>query len=161
MAVFNAYEIFEIAEQIERNGGAFYRGAAERTEDEDAKRFLLELAHMEDEHENYFNALKEKFSLKGDEEFPDLDNQTLAYLHSVADDNVFVSSRACAKQIAPDATVEEVIKTAIEFEKDTVVFFASIKSLVPDDLGKEKIDALVKEEIGHIGMLLQRLKHYQ
>ena len=34
---FNADEIFEIAEQIERNGANFYRTAAENITDEDKK----------------------------------------------------------------------------------------------------------------------------
>ena len=34
---FNADEIFEIAEQIERNGAKFYRTAAESVADEDKK----------------------------------------------------------------------------------------------------------------------------
>ena len=45
---FNADDIFEMAQQMERNGGNFYRTAAENTEDAANKDFLLNLAAMED-----------------------------------------------------------------------------------------------------------------
>ena len=41
---FNADDVLEIAEQLERNGGKFYRTAAESTSDTANKEFLLELA---------------------------------------------------------------------------------------------------------------------
>ena len=40
---FNADEIFEIAEQIERNGARFYREAAGNASDADVKNMLQEL----------------------------------------------------------------------------------------------------------------------
>ena len=51
---FNADDIFEIAEQLERNGATFYRTAAGAVTDADAKGFLLKLAEMEDAHEKTF-----------------------------------------------------------------------------------------------------------
>ena len=46
---FNADDVFEMEEQMERNGGKFYRMAADSTEDSANKEFLLELAAMEDQ----------------------------------------------------------------------------------------------------------------
>ena len=51
---FNADEIFEMAEQIERNGAAFYREAAGITSDADVKEMLLSLAAMEEGHQKTF-----------------------------------------------------------------------------------------------------------
>ena len=41
---FNADEIFEMAEQLERNGAKFYRAAAESINDQNAKAFLFQTA---------------------------------------------------------------------------------------------------------------------
>ena len=41
---FNADDVFEMAEQIERNGAVFYRQAAADIKDPDAKHFLSDLA---------------------------------------------------------------------------------------------------------------------
>lgn len=161
MAVFNAHEIFEIAEQIERNGGKFYRQAASMTENEDVKRFLLKLAEMEDQHENYFSSLKEKITKDDSDSFPDIDGQTIAYLQAVASGNVFVSSNAQAGRIKGNESIEEIFEIAIGFEKDTVVYFSSVKGIVPEHLGKGKIDELIKEEIRHISILLEKLNEIQ
>jgi rubrerythrin len=158
MNAFNAYEVFEIAEQIERNGGKFYRRAAEITNDEKAKGFLNKLAEMEDSHESFFKSLKEKFSLEQDSPVPDLDNQTVAYLQAMAEGKVFSNIDDPSEKIKEDASVIEIINMAICFEKDTIVYFTTIKDLVPAEFGKEKIDALIKEEISHIGILLEEKK---
>ena len=55
---FNADDVLEMAEQLEKNGGKFYRAAAESTNDPDNKKFLLELAAMEDQHELTFKAMR-------------------------------------------------------------------------------------------------------
>ena len=59
---FNADEVFEIAEQIERNGVKFYKSAAEKIQDEDKKKLLNDLAEMEVEHEQTFKALRSQLS---------------------------------------------------------------------------------------------------
>ena len=59
---FNADEILEIAEQIERNGAKFYRLAAEKVEDIDMKRMLLKLAVEEDQHKQTFEEMKKSLS---------------------------------------------------------------------------------------------------
>ena len=38
---FTADDIFEMAEQLERNGAQFYRNAAENTDDPEANAFLI------------------------------------------------------------------------------------------------------------------------
>ena len=57
---FNADNVFEMAEQIERNGALFYRQAANDVADPDAKQFLLDLAAMEDDHEKTFAVMRKK-----------------------------------------------------------------------------------------------------
>ena len=59
---FNADDVLEIAEQLERNGGKFYRTAAESTSDTANKEFLLELAAMEDQHEVTFKDIRAELS---------------------------------------------------------------------------------------------------
>ena len=61
MIGFNADEIFEMAEQIERNGAKFYRKAAEPTAGEN-RDVLLRLAAMEDDHEKTFAAMRAELS---------------------------------------------------------------------------------------------------
>ncbi|MCG2755850.1 MAG: hypothetical protein L6247_09860 [Desulfobacteraceae bacterium] len=87
---FNADEIFEMAEQIERNGASFYRRSAESITEPSEKKLLLDLAAMEDEHEKTFADLraglseKEKFTTLFDPE-----GETALYLSALAETRVF------------------------------------------------------------------------
>ena len=87
---FNVDEIFEMAEQVERNGAKFYRGAAENMDDADAKTLLNEFAVMEDEHEKTFAALRAelKDTDKQSTVF-DPEGESALYLRALADTRVF------------------------------------------------------------------------
>jgi rubrerythrin len=54
---FNADEVFEMAEQIERNGAKFYRDAAENATASPSKDLLRSLSKMEEAHEKTFKAM--------------------------------------------------------------------------------------------------------
>jgi rubrerythrin len=149
---FNADDVFEVAEQLERNGAAFYRDAAGSVEDSTVKEFLLELAAMEDEHEKIFVNLRKE--LTAAEKTPtvfDPDNESALYLKALADTRVFF------KKEIDTSTVEGIFKSAITAEKDSIVFYLGMKDLVPGALGKDRMDAIIKEEMGHIKVLSQKL----
>jgi len=149
---FNADDIFEIAEQLERNGAAFYRDAAGVVDDSTVKEFLLEFAAMEDEHEKTFKALREE--LTAAEKTPtvfDPNNESALYLKALADTRVFF------KKEIDTSTVEGIFKSAITAEKDSIVFYLGMKDLVPEAFGKDKMDAIIREEMGHIKVLSQKL----
>jgi rubrerythrin len=38
-------------------------------------------------------------------------------------------------------------------EKDSIVFYLGMKELVPERLGKNRIDGIIKEEMGHLASL--------
>jgi len=149
---FNADDIFEIAEQLERNGAAFYRDAAGSVDDSSVKEFLLEFAGMEDEHEKTFIALRKELTTA--EKTPtvfDPNNESALYLKALADTRVFF------KKEIDISTVEGIFKSAITAEKDSIVFYLGMKELVPGALGKDRMDAIIKEEMGHIKILSQKL----
>lgn len=149
---FNADEIFEIAEQIERNGARFYRKAAENITDEDKKKFLIHLAEMEDKHEQTFKSMRSQLSQ--DEKITttfDPEGESEKYLRALADTRVFYE-----KEIDTNS-LEEIFKTAITAEKDSIVFYLGMKDVVPEHLGKQKLDGIIKEEMGHIKLLSNEL----
>ncbi|GAB6096585.1 ferritin family protein [Desulfatiferula olefinivorans] len=152
---FNADEIFEMAEQIERNGAAFYRKAAERVSGEE-KDFLIELAKMEDDHEVTFKSLRKDLLPQEKEATTfDPDGEAPQYLKALADTRVFFE-----KELDPTNMVD-ILKAAIGAEKDSIVFYLGMKELVPGKLGKDKIDNIIKEEMGHIKLLSRRLIAYR
>ena len=149
---FNANDIFEIAVKIEQNGAKFYRDAAKKLDDEKNKQFLLGLAAMEDDYEATFVGMQKE--LKGDETAPtffDPENENALYLKALADARVF------AKKEEPANDFKTILHSAVQAEKDSIVFYLGIKELVPEKAGKSKIDAIIKEEMGHIKLLVKKL----
>ena len=156
--VFNMDEVFELAEQIERNGGKFYRKAAESSRNENASSLLLSLAVMEDEHEATFKAMRAEVS--ADEKAPtiyDPEGQSVAYLKAMASGHVFDVSSDPSDKLTGGETLKEILAIAITAEKDSIVFYLGIKDVVPEKLGKDQMDGIIKEEMGHITLLTNKI----
>ena len=149
---FNADEIFEMAEQMERNGESFYKKAAGSVQDDVHRDLLLQLADMEVEHEKTFKALRKDLNAaaKSATVF-DPDGEAVLYLRALVDTRVFFE-----KQI-DISNMHEILKSAIEAEKDSIVFYLGMKEVVAQDKGKAKIDEIIKEEMGHIRLLSREL----
>ena len=149
---FNANEILQMAEQLERNGADFYRKSIEKIQDPAGKELLLSLAEMEDQHEKTFVDLRSKLtaSEKAQTVF-DPEGETVRYLKALADSKVFFE-----KTIDTDS-MEGILKEAITAEKDSILFYLGLKDAVPEALGKDKIDAVIKEEMSHINLLTREL----
>ena len=58
----NAFEIFEIAMQIEQNGSRFYNNAAEIFDDPEIRRMFFRLAEWEIKHEQIFSSMRKQLS---------------------------------------------------------------------------------------------------
>jgi rubrerythrin len=159
---FNADEIFEIAEQIEKNGARFYRDMAERFSNEAAGQLFLDLAAMEDEHEKVFISMRKDLSDKERESTVfDPEQESAQYLRALADLRVFDEKAKENFILSEELTEKEKLKRifheAINREKDSIVFYLGMKELLPEHLGKNKMDGIVKEEMAHIRLLSNRL----
>lgn len=161
-AHFNADEVFEIAEQMERNGAKFYRRAAEYAVSANTRNILLNLAEMEVEHERVFVAMREDVSRNAPDwvaKFFDVEGQHQAalYLRAIADGRVFDLRSDPTAALTGIEGPAEIFRTAIGLEKDSVIFYWGIREAVPEYLGRDKIDAIIREEIGHIAILTREL----
>ena len=149
---FNADEVFEVAEEIERIGAKFYRDAANDISDPKKKKILLDLAIMEDEHEQTFKKLRSE--LTRNEKLMttfDPNGESEDYLKSLARTRVFYQKELYTNSF------KEILKSAITAEKDSIVFYLGMKDIVPAHLGKEKLDGIIKEEMSHIRLLSKEL----
>jgi rubrerythrin len=154
MFVFGtADDVFGMAVRIEENGKAFYSGAAEKTKDPGAKKLFEDLAAMEEGHVASFKSLRSR--LAGS--FPsdaiwDPEGLAESYLQVTADTHVF-TLEAADSRLKQIKTPVEVIDVALQFEKDSVLFFLGMKDVLPDSQGKGEIDVLIQAEKEHIQML--------
>lgn len=152
---FNAEDILEMAVKIEQNGAVFYRNAAEHVTDDEQKAFLLDLAKMEDDHEETFMAMKNELK-KADTVSTtfDPDDENVLYLKALADSKVFF------KKEEPGKDLNTILSSAIQTEKDSIAFYLGMKELTPKNLGRSKIDDIIKEEMKHIRLLAGRLSDF-
>ncbi len=150
---FNANEIFEMAKQLEINGAAFYREAADSVDKEENKNFLTELAQMEDEHEKTFQEMQKELTA-GEQTLLvfDPEDENALYLKALVDTRVFLEKDKPGKEMI------EILKFAIQAEKDSIVFYLGMKEMVPEKYGKSRIDNIIKEEMGHLKLLSGKLK---
>ena len=150
---FTADDVFEMAKQLERNGAKFYQEAAQHTGNPEYKKLLQMLSDMEIEHEKIF--IKLRSELSGNEKSStvfDPQNESVLYLRALANTKVFFE-----KEI-DFSSMKSVLKAAILAEKDSIVFYLGMKEMVPEKFGKDKLDKIIKEEMGHIKILANELK---
>ena len=153
---FNADEIFEMAEQIERNGAKFYRVVADKLPE--VRQILLDLAAMEDEHEKTFADMRAQLSGREQEALVfDPEGKAQMYLRVIADGFVFDAKADPTERLKGQETAEEVLKIAIALEKDSIAFYAGLKECVPLRAGRDKVEAIIREEFGHIATLNEKL----
>ena len=154
---FNADEVFEMAEQIERNGGKFYRAAAKKFPE--VSKLLLELAAMEDKHLKTYQDMRAELSgTEIEQPVFDPDDQAQMYLRVMADGHIFNVKADPAEKLADKDTQEDVLKMAIDIERDSIAFFVGLKEAVSSKAGKDKVEGIIKEEMHHVVILNHKLQ---
>ncbi|MEE9435400.1 MAG: ferritin family protein [Candidatus Adiutricales bacterium] len=147
---FNAAEVFQIAIEIEENGKLFYDKAREKTDDDEVKAVFKSLGLAEIQHKELFASLLAKLPPSARETTVwDPDNEMDQYLKMMADMHVFRTSENLDDRLAGISSAEEALRLALEFEKDSIVFFLSMKDMTEENQGRELIGQIVKEELSH------------
>jgi rubrerythrin len=151
---FNADEVFEMAEQIERNAARFYREAAEKVSGRQPKDMFLRLAAMEDDHMRVFQEMRKDLadSEKAQTIF-DPEGETTLYLQALADSKGFEGMRSPTKKLTGRESLQELLDIAIEAEKNSVLYYVGVRGLVSERAGRDKVEAIIREEVRHVAEL--------
>ncbi len=156
---FNADEVFEMAEEIERNGALFYRQASEKASDADVKKMLQELAAMEDGHEKTFGQMRKELSDTEKEQATyDPDNEAAQYLQTLAGFHGTEGKVSPTELLTGQESMVDILKIALQAEKNSIAFYVGIKDLVPNKAGKDKIQAIIIEEMAHVSTIGAKLQ---
>ena len=156
---FNAGEVFKVAIQIEENGRKFYEESRKNIKSAEIRALFADLALQEIGHKRKFETLLAQ--LPPESTAPtvwDPQNEIDQYVKMMADDHVFVSSASVKDQIERIRDAADALKLAIEFEKDSVLFFLSFEEAVSAEKDQELIKSLVKEEQEHLRRLTSELR---
>ena len=155
--VVNAFEALEIAQQIERNGAMFYHKAAELFNKSDICNMFVELADWENKHEQVFRDMSKQLVQINKSKIPEpekkqFDPKLMACLA------VFGAGSEPPYKVTSIEKIIDVLKTAIEKEKDSIAFYEGLKDFAATSDDKNSIDDIIKEEMHHINILNQALK---
>ena len=155
----NGYEILEIAEKIERNGVKFYRRAAAICQDPKITKFFVELGQWEGRHVKLFKEMKERLA-RGKWEIVDSSSGRagVADARSLAGLAVFGLQPNPAEELTGRETRADVLRLAIEKEKDSIVYYTGLKDLVPVGKERQVIEDIIQEEMKHVRILAQSLE---
>lgn len=153
---FNADEVFEMSEEIERQGAAFYKKASGIFADPDTKKMLEILSNMEIAHEKLFKKMRSEIlsdAFKG----YDPDEMATAYIRAFTEGKVFSKTSNMSALVSNESTLSEIFKMAIEAEKNSILFYLGIKNAIPETMAKDAIDNIIREEMKHIVILSEKL----
>lgn len=150
----NIDEVYQVGVEIEKNGKAFYQAAAAATADPAVKKLCEGLAAWETRHVELFEKLRRDLPAESREggAFDPADEER-QYLRAAADDHVFRKNTDIAALVAKCQTPKALLDLAIQFEKDSVVYYSAMKQLMPACEACGTVDTLIDEELRHIGML--------
>jgi len=152
---FNADEVLAMAERIERNGQGFYLMASEIVRDAGVSALLAELGVWEKGHEALFAGMRKRLT-KEQKAATAIDpyDEVFLYLAAMADDHVFARDDLDPAMILKQGmTPEEVLDLAVKFEKESILFFLGLKRMVPERLGADEVEKVIREEIGHMAYI--------
>ncbi len=156
---FNADEVFEMGMDIERNGEAYYRRAAELATSPGLKKVFKFLMEQEINHYRIFKELRD--SLPPKSSIPtvgDPEGQEGLYLEALVQSRLFGNEREAEETAAAAGDEIEALKGAMTFEKDTILFFQVMKGMTRKDLGQDEIDMLIEEERRHVVQISEEIK---
>jgi rubrerythrin len=142
--MFSMAEIIDLAIQIEKNGERIYRKALEKMSDPSLASLLQHLADEEVEHAKWFSEMKA--TIKETTDDPSLAEKGNSILRGVLGGEAFSLGDADFSKIDG---VQGLLKLAIEFEKDTVLFYEMLGSFIEDKKTLDQLNAIIEEENRH------------
>src|SRR4030042_1330070 len=145
---FNADEVVEMAENIERDAAKFYRQAVKVASDKKTKQLFLDLAKMEDKHLATFQEMRKELGEGEKEETVfDPDNEAAMYLQTMAQGHGWEGKKSLTEGLTGKENIEDILKIALKAEHNSVAFYSGLKELVPPRAGREKVEAIIREEL--------------
>ena len=151
--MFTLSEIIDLAIRIERNGENTYRKAQNEVPNSELASMLQELADDEAEHEKWFAKLRDDMNVETED--PKLEEMGRDIFLGVMGDQSFSLQDANFLKINE---VKDLLSIAIEFEKDTVLFYEMLLSFVDDEETKDGLKTIITEENEHIRKLQEFLE---
>ena len=79
------------------------------------------------------------------------------YLQEMADTKGYEGKRAPDLKLTGNESMRELLEIAIGAEKNSVLYYVGLRELVPVKAGRDKIEAIIREEVRHVADLRRQL----
>jgi rubrerythrin len=155
---FSGSELLEIAIGIERNGMAFYQALADKTGNRDVKDIYNYLAGEEKKHLDTFQGMSN--SLGQAKPLESYTEEYMLYLKSLVDNAVFSSITEAQQKAGKVFNEIEALNIGIQAEKDSILFYTELQSLVKERDRKVVLNIL-DEEKNHLRQLSELKRKLQ
>jgi rubrerythrin len=149
----SAHSVLALAVQLEEQGAAYYRRAAELPLEPATCELLRSLADMEDDHRGRFEAMRSALS------------PTVAPAAASAESTEFLRTFSAAipfeqnpaAALGPETSPDLILRQAISAERDSIALYVALKELIPDPSGQDEVMKIIREEMGHATLLTEQL----
>jgi rubrerythrin len=148
--MFTAGEIYDLAVRIEENGENFYRSHLDLAAGDSVRELLLHLAEDERAHREFFAGLKAAWQAEEGNSEEALDELSGSMLKEILGRRTFSLDEVKLSRVRTQA---EMLEHALEFERDTIVFYEMIRGFVTDPDALRRLDRIVEEERNHVTAL--------
>lgn len=142
--MFRITDIRNIAIQIEKNGEASYRQAAEHATDQKIKEVFAWMADEEQRHREWFEKLQSETKIPP--EHAELEQMGKSLLQDMVANQTFSLDQ---EQLNRTTTLAEVLAQSKAFEEDTILFYKFLLGLIDDDETAQQLEAIIEEERLH------------
>ena len=151
----NAEEILQIAITIEENGQEFYSMALKSFTNPAIRDQIESLAVWEDGHIERLKELLREID-NADDEFPIFsspEEDSSLYIKSIGDEHIFVQDGSIDDVIKECKTVEDILRLALRFERDSVKFYKSVAGQAICEDTKKTLFTIMDEEQTHVSQI--------
>jgi rubrerythrin len=154
---FNEIEAAKIAENMETNGLAFYRHAAEKTKNPKVREVFEQLIEDEKKHLATFEELEETLQARRSDGAGYADDPELgAYIDRLLQTQVFCEKCAVTNMLAQTLDDCAALALAMQAERDAVVFYREMLDFVDSKEAREAFEWILREERTHLQTLGDR-----
>lgn len=148
MLEFSGPEALEMALQTEEGGKRFYETVAARIDDQQLRGLFGFLAAEEARHIAAFREIARSLKERP-EESPYNWEEAVPYLRAVTESRYFLGKDKALSLAGDSRTPLEAVEHALGFEKETLLFYTEILSMVSDRT-RPAVERLIQEEKAHV-----------
>jgi len=150
--MFSIQEILDLAIRLENNGESVYRQAVDEISEPELVSLLQWMADEEVKHARWFAELKQKLKTHSANLFmAEMSREVFAD---------FLGEKSFSHQDVDFSKIDRVgdlVAVFIEFERDTILFYETLKPFIEDTDTLSHLDKIIAEENEHIEELHQFL----